>query len=115
MTKYEQNACKRYLNALDQKRTDQEYYILTDLLDSQMPTVKNRLLNGGMLVLLIGALAFGLMLHLGCFWSIQSGRYHTAICDYIFGLVLIVFSAGNIYGYYLHKIISKWINKNSKA
>lgn len=109
MTQEEKVACSAYLDNRDNDRTCNEYRLLKELLYSQMPSPKSKRLKIGMLVLLIMTLIFGICLHVSCLWALQDGRHGATLSNYVFGLVLIVFSIGCMYGNYLHKPFVKWL------
>ncbi len=112
MTQEEKVACSVYLDNLDKAHTCNEYKLLKEMLNSQVPSPKSKRLKLGMLVLLIMAFAFGICLHVSCLWALQDRRHGAALSDYVFGLILIVFSTGCIYGSYLHKPFVKWLFSN---
>ncbi len=109
MTQAEKIICNIYLDDLDKTHTCNEYKLLKELLNNQMPSPENKRLKIGILVLLIMALIFGICLHISCLWALQDGRNGTALNDYIFGLIFIVFSISGIYGNYLHEPFVRWL------
>ena len=109
MTQEEKTICNIYLDDLDKTHTCNEYKLLKELLNNQMPSPESKRLKIGMLVLLMMTLIFGICLHISCLWALQDGRNGTALNDYIFGLIFIVFSVSGIYGNYLHGSFVKWL------
>ena len=109
MTQEEQIICNLYLDDLDKMHTCNEYKLLKEMLNDQMPSPKSKRLMIGMLVLLIMTFIFGIGLHISCLRALQAGRNGAALNDYIFGLIFIAFSASNIYGKYLHEPLVKWL------
>lgn len=112
MTQSEKDACNRYLDELDKTHTSNEYKLIKELLDEQVPSNDNKALIFGMFVLLLGAFIFGVCLHISGVQAIQSGRYTAAANDYIFGMIFIIISSLGIYEIHLRSTIEKWISSH---